>query len=76
MPGQLARFRIEFDGAYSRLTQTEDPSDEYQVFATFGEARAALLTYLRQQRDLFVKSIANAQTLTRIEVERGKRLNR
>ena len=46
-------YRVYWDGALSDISPTDEEVDDYEVFATFAEAKRELLTYLRRQRDDF-----------------------
>lgn len=43
-------------GEHSYVAETDSDVDNDIVFATFGEAKATLLTYLRNRRDIYAEA--------------------
>jgi len=58
-------YLLDEDSYYSSLHLTDRPVQEHVVFATFGEAKTALLDKLRTERDYWAEAVTVAYRLTR-----------
>ncbi len=57
------RWRLIEDSIYSGIRHTDYPLHYEGVYATFGEAKAALVEYLRAQRDMYRYATQDAHAL-------------